>query len=344
MENKILEFIKKNKKVKVAQMVTSFGISRQYLNRFLQKLVQSNKIIKIGKGPAVEYILYNSQNIKKIKENIREKTYTLHLKKPFLGEDYVWKKVLDEYVSFLSPSKNAFKILSFAFTEMLNNSLEHSKTNKIDIVAKKVGPKFFCSIRDFGIGAFANVKDKFGFQTEFDAINFILKGKQTTDPKNHTGQGVFFTSKIVDEFVLQSHELKLKINNSNDEYGVEKEKNISGTAIEFSLNLHSKKDIGKIFGKFTDKEFVFDKTEIKIKLYELQTDFVSRSMAKRLLMGLEKFTVILLDFEGVDFIGQGFADEIFRVWQRQHPQIKIAYENVSKDILFMINYAKNNGS
>ena len=35
-------------------------------------------------------------------------------------------------------------------------------------------------------------------------------------------------------------------------------------------------------------------------------------------VGLERFREVVLDFAGVDAIGQGFADEVFRVWARAH--------------------------
>lgn len=69
------------------------------------------------------------------------------------------------------------------------------------------------------------------------------------------------------------------------------------------------------------------KTEVKVRLY--QTEFISRSEARRLLTGLDRFKTIILDFKGVKTVGQGFADEIFRVFKRNHPDIKIQTRNLS---------------
>ena len=63
---------------------------------------------------------------------------------------------------------------------------------------------------------------------------------------------------------------------------------------------------------------------------------LSRSQARRLLFGLEKFRIINLGFSDVAQIGQAFADEIFRVYQKRFPQIRINYENVNKVVEFMI--------
>jgi len=73
----------------------------------------------------------------------------------------------------------------------------------------------------------------------------------------------------------------------------------------------------------------------------MDDSFISRSQARRVLTGLEKFKEITLDFSDVETIGQGFADEVFRVWKNNHPDIKINYQNTNENILFMIKRAKS---
>lgn len=63
---------------------------------------------------------------------------------------------------------------------------------------------------------------------------------------------------------------------------------------------------------------------------------MSRSQAKRVILGLEKFQQITLDFSGVRFVGQGFVDEVFRVFKRAHPNSTINYINANSDVTFMI--------
>ena len=66
---------------------------------------------------------------------------------------------------------------------------------------------------------------------------------------------------------------------------------------------------------------------------------VSRAQAKRVLAGIEGFQEVLLDFAGVDSIGQAFADEIFRVFARSHPEIELVAINASEDVTRMIRRA-----
>jgi biotin operon repressor len=85
-------------------------------------------------------------------------------------------------------------------------------------------------------------------------------------------------------------------------------------------------------------DFRFQKTRIHVKL--LQKDYISRSEARRLLANLEKFSEIKLDFRGVRSIGQGFADEIFRVFINRHPGIIIESENANRVVGAMLRHVQ----
>ena len=97
----------------------------------------------------------------------------------------------------------------------------------------------------------------------------------------------------------------------------------------------------EIFDEYTSDDFVFNKTKITVHLAKdyLGHDFVSRSLAKRILMNVEKFKIIVLDFENIDNIGQGFADEVFRVFKNKNPDITIVPINMNEEIEFMVNRA-----
>ena len=100
----------------------------------------------------------------------------------------------------------------------------------------------------------------------------------------------------------------------------------------------------EIFDEYTSDDFVFNKTKITVHLAKdcLGHDFVSRSLAKRILMNVEKFKIIVLDFENIGNIGQGFADEVFRVFKNKNPDITIVPVNMNEEIEFMINRAMKN--
>lgn len=67
----------------------------------------------------------------------------------------------------------------------------------------------------------------------------------------------------------------------------------------------------------------FARTRPSVRLARSGTLFVSRSEARRLLAGLERFSEVELDFDGVAEVGQGFVDEVFRVWPADHPGTRL---------------------
>lgn len=195
---------------------------------------------------------------------------------------------------------------------------------------------FEFKIRDFGIGIFKNVKDSFHLENEYQGAEHVLKGKQTTLPERHFGQGIFFTSRIADHYV--------QIENKMDDAYFADAPYLNGTQVEFSIKQKTKKILKTLFDRFTsDKDtFDFDKNILRVRLRANQ-ELVSRSEARRLLMGLEDYKVIIFDFKGMLGIGQAFADEIFRVYTNQHPEKNVSYENAGLAVEFMIQRAKAEG-
>lgn len=165
-------------------------------------------------------------------------------------------------------------------------------------------------------------------------------------PKSHSGEGIFFTSRIADVFTLDSYGYQLIVNNEIPDVFVQKtKKQKRGTKVTFAINNKSKKHLNKIFEKYADitkdSDYGFDKTEILVKLYTVGGVYVSRSQARRILSGLEKFKIIVFDFDKVPMVGQAFADEIFRVFHNKYPEIRFKMINMTEGIKFMIERAKN---
>ena len=81
--------------------------------------------------------------------------------------------------------------------------------------------------------------------------------------------------------------------------------------------------------------------QINISIKQLCRDYpVSRAQAKRLCNRFEKFQIVELDFSGIEEIGQGFAHEIFMVFQKAHENVNIVPLNMSERVEKMINHVK----
>ena len=338
LKETISEKIKANGQIKTADIIKITGFSREYINRFLRELRNKGKIILIGRANKAHYILADKKNLQKAKSKILK----IHkfLKNSNLSEDIVSEDIKRETGIFFNLKNNIKRIVEYAFLEMLNNAIEHSRSKNVEIIVKRDLDNIRFDIVDFGVGVFNNIMKKRSLKSRMEAIQDLLKGKQTTAPDSHSGQGIFFTSRIADNFVLESSNKKLIFNNIVDDVFVNDIKDFKGTRVIFVISLNAIKRIKNIFDKYSGEFYEFNKTEVNIKLYKVDTDYISRSQARRVLVGLDKFKVIILDFKNVKTVGQSFADEIFRVWKRDHPKIEVKTINSNENIDFMINRAK----
>jgi hypothetical protein len=204
------------------------------------------------------------------------------------------------------------------------------------------------SVSDDGIGIFNNIKKGFNLLDEKDALLELAKGKRTTDSSRHSGQGIFFSSKVFDDFYIKSNELTYRTNpkiinqtNTDRTHKGNSQNTKSSTFVYMSLVNNSGKILKDIFDEFsTEIPGDFDKTIIPIHLIN-STDLVARSQARRILSGLELFKEVILDFKDVEYIGQAFGDEIFRVFSNMNPNIKISAKNANDEVQYMINRAMN---
>jgi len=339
-QEKINEIAQKKGKINTKEIAEEFKVSRQYTSGMISSLVKAGKLIKIGSTRKAFYIFpeYASRH-----KEIFPTKLVKALKNENLEEHKVLKEIEDNLPFLFKLSENVRDIFTYAFLEMLNNAIEHSQSKNIIIEVKTENKTLSFCVNDFGIGVFRSVMEKKGLQSELEAVEDLLKGKTTTAPKLHSGEGIFFTSKVGDIFILDSFGNQLTIDNKIKDVFLKKQKSKKGTKVVFKMAINSPIHLGNIFKKYSDVEtgdYGFDKTEIKIKLYTIGGIYISRSQARRVLVGLEKFKFITLDFDKVPMVGQGFADEIFRVFHLKYPKIKIQEINTNSAVQFMIERAK----
>src|SRR5688572_19822491 len=95
--------------------------------------------------------------------------------------------------------------------------------------------------------------------------------------------------------------------------------------------------ITKILDSITKNRLLCKSTHIVVELArDQETEYISRSQAKRILVGLEKFHLVVLDFRNVRTVGQAFVDEVFRVFGQDHPEVKFEHINANENVEFMI--------
>ena len=336
-KEKILRNIETKQSSTGKELTELLGISRQAVNKHLKELIQNGRVIK---GGTTKGAVYRPAAAKGGVVPARRFTKTYLL--AGLEEDRVFQEQATILNLKSQLGKPAWDTAYYAFTEMLNNAIEHSESEQCSVNTSVDQYSFNFTIRDFGIGIFYSVFSKFDLPNENAAIGELIKGKTTTMRERHAGEGVFFTSKAADSVSFRSHRTNLTFDNLRRDVFVEERRFIKGTQVDFSISRHSKRRLNKLFQEFAPEEFEyrFEKTRVQVKLFK--EDCISRSEAKRLLSGLEKFGEITLDFKGVKSIGQGFADEVFRVFKNAHPAVLIRTENLSPSLEPIIYHVVDN--
>ncbi len=335
----ILDIANKNKIFKTAHVVNAHKgkYTRQYVSSIINQMVAEGILLKGGSTASAIYAL--PQNSDHVFETIK-----LRFKREALEEHRVFNNIRDKHNLIRSLQENVSSILFYGFTEMLNNAIEHSKSKYVEIEIKVDTKNLTFVINDFGVGVFRNVMSERGLKSEVEAMQDLLKGKTTTQPHSHTGEGIFFTSKVADVFELDSFGYKMRVDNIiQDVFFQETSEIKKGTKVTFMISVNSPKHLNDVFSKFVTEagEVGFDKTEILIRLFTQGTIYISRSQARRILSGLDKYKSIVLDYEKVSTVGQAFADEIYRVFKNNHPNIKIESRNMIEPVRFMVDRAES---
>ncbi|MBW2605273.1 MAG: DUF4325 domain-containing protein [Deltaproteobacteria bacterium] len=326
----IRQFILKNVEnhpkdlVKIAS--NKFDISRQAINKHIQILVKQKSIQAYGTTRSRQYSL---RSVK-----VLEKSYSLGHN---LEEDVVWRN--DILLTMDDFPDNVINIWSYCFSEIFNNAIDHSRGKFVAVNVTKTAVTTEIYIYDDGEGIFKKIQRELNLLDESHAVLELSKGKLTTDPSRHTGEGIFFSSRMVDDFIILSGKTYFSHHHTNDiDWIMERQKSQKGTGVFMKMKNNTSKTLKKVFDQFTSGEdYGFNKTVIPVNLVKYGDELlVSRSQAKRLLSRVDRFKTVILDFDGVEAIGQAFADEIFRVFASKNKEIRLVHIKANEDVEQMI--------
>ena len=319
------------------KVAKNFGLSRQGASRYIRRMVAERQLIKKGETRSREYFL---PVLAELDENLPVS--------PEWPEDKVWRTEVAPIINGVAA--NVADICHHGVSEMVNNVIDHSGSTDFLISVRRTAAKIDINIFDRGVGIFRKIKEAFNLEDDRHAIFELTKGKITTDPDRHTGEGIFFTSRMFDTFSILSGGLFLWHRREGHDWLIQAGDYQPGTTVTMKIGVNSTHTSKEVFDKYTrvgaediDSEgidvgdYAFARTRIVVDLMRFEGEsLVSRSQAKRLVARLDKFREIILDFRDVESIGPAFADEIFRVYQREHPEIKLIYLNANEAVAAMI--------
>ena len=323
-----LYLIAENGKDVAKRLAEEFGFSRQTASMHLKALLQDNLISAEGNTRARTYSLEPTQ------EKLRS------YERAGLQEDRVWLELVSPVVKDLP--ENVRDIWHYGATEMVNNAIDHSGSPFVLVHITMNALYTDCWVMDEGQGIFLKIQKALGLYDPREAILELSKGKLTTDPNNHTGEGIFFTSRVFDQFYIFSGKLRFIHTNRQVDFLIEDPSDKQGTHVFMRLFNNSERTVKTVFDEYAaPEEYTFSKTVVPVHLAQYEGEkLVSRSQAKRLYQRFEKFRYVVLDFEGVAEIGQSFADELFRVFSIAHPAVELTPINANTSVSQMITRAE----
>jgi hypothetical protein len=326
----ILENVEKHSAGIAALTSEKFSITRQAVHRHLANLISEGALAPTGKTRNRTYQLCPLLE--------HQQSFTFG---PGVDEDFAWSKDVEPIVGKFP--ENVVTIWQYCFTEMFNNAMDHSGAHSAFLKITKTAANTQMLLMDEGVGIFKKIQTAMHLADERHAILELSKGKLTTDPAKHTGQGLFFTSRLLDSFDILSGSVYFShVLGNEEDWIVERPESRAGTAIFMKLNNHTSKTFKKISDMYSDEEDLgFIKTVVPVRLAQYGNEnLISRSQAKRVMARVELFKVVVLNFEGVSTVGQAFTDEIFRVFANNHPLIQIMPINANSEVKRMIESAK----
>ena len=294
----------------------SLGINQNTVHSYITEMIESGVITRKKRG---EYELVQ-----------RTYEYRLERSRGDLDSDI---SAYSHYLAALlqDTAKNVQGIWEYAFSEMINNVMDHSAASEAVVLVERDSVRTAVILKDNGVGIFRKIRDYFGLESLDEAIEELFKGKLTTDSLHHSGEGIFFTSRMMDDFLILSDGKVFCIDKYDESILSDIGMPDTGTVIYMNLSNTSNKTAKEIFDRYSDIDSGFTKTSIPLRnIYDSSP--VSRSQARRLSHRLDRFEEVTLDFDGLEWMGQGFAHELFVVFTREHPEVRLLPVNMNNAV------------
>jgi anti-sigma regulatory factor (Ser/Thr protein kinase) len=330
----ILQHIFWNSTSPVPDVASQFEVTRQAVQRHMRELSESRRIIASGKTRYKRFRLAQLGHV--------TRTYTL---REGFNEDQAWKDIVHPRAKELKWSSEETDICHYGVTEMVNNVIDHAEAKRVRVTLGLTEISVQLIVEDDGVGIFTKVAGALKLSDPHQALLELSKGKFTTDPRRHTGEGLFFTARLFDRFAIVSDTLRfMHVLNQDVWLTDDLRRRFRGTSVVLELLRPSVRSMQQVFAQFSSgpDDYRFAKTRVPLKLATFGDDsLISRSSARRVLARADRFDEVILDFVGVRTIGQAFADEIFRVFAAEHPGVELRVTNASPGVTAMIRRAQN---
>ncbi len=305
------------------QVQDRFGMTRQSVHAHLRSLEEEGLIEGTGRTRARQWRA----------KVLQQRRFNLPVA---MGpaEDELWRDLMAPRLGPLPD--NLREICQFGLGELLANALEHSGAQGLLAGFQRTGARLRFVVRDDGEGVFRKLRRYLDLSDDRHVLLELAKGRLSSDPNRHPGQGLFFTARAFDGFALESDGLRFVHRPGVDSWWLEEDvETRPGTRVLLELNLFGERRLEETFARFRTQGGgpAFTRTRVPLALARYGDENLStRSQARRVAARLDRFREVWLDFRDVPAIGPAFADELFRNWARRHPEVELRWIKTAPEV------------
>ena len=317
--NYITELVARNEPHLNRKVQETFGLSRTSVSRYINKLLEEKVLQKA-----------DTQCHYQLVEQVHQLSQSLI--GPHANEDTLYQQFRPYIQDFPEQAKSNF---GFIFLEMMNNALEHSGASRVKATMWVNPIRLRGTIVDNGIGIFQRIRKFFRDElneeiSSEDAKLQLVSGGFTSDRGRHGGEGIYNSSLIADSFAIRSENLIFARNYELiDSFGISLKTRQKGTCVYFSVHRDTQKTLAGATHANPDDGFF--RVTLPLKQMTLTgTALIARSQARRFTFNFIDKREVVLDFEGITELCQPFAHELFSVYHKAHPEVKLITRNTTE--------------
>ena len=318
-----------------AHVAQELQCSRRQAGRLLHKLVTLQWLVSLG---TPRKPLYRPGPLRQV-----VKRYAL----AGLQEDLPWRRDFAPCFELAAPM---MRMAQHAFTELLNNAIDHSAGSAVAVSMRQTPLQLQLLVSDDGCGVFQRIAQSFDILDPQLAMLELSKGKLTSAPNRHSGHGLFFTSRLADVFDIHANDSAFQCRAwERRTWHAGRPGPVaarSGTSIYLAIALDTTRTLESVqrAHSASGTGYDFERTSVPLHLIgggAADTMLASRADAKRALHRLGQFRHAEIDFSGIGHIGHGFADEIFRIFGRQHPALELHPVGMAPQVAAMVHSVRS---
>jgi len=308
-----------------AHLMERLSISRRRATLILRKLVAMQWLQSLG---TPRKPLYRPGPLRQVVQR-----YPL----AGLQEDLPWRL---DFAPFFELPANVSRMAHHAFTELLNNAIDHSGGSQVTVSMRQTPVQLQLLISDDGCGVFQRIEQSFQINDPALAMLELSKGKLTSAPERHSGHGLFFTSRLADVFDLHANQAAFQSRAwEARRWRSGRPASRLGTSVYLAITLDTPRTLDAVLRAHSADAagYAFECTSVPLHLIAGSGQILaSRADAKRVSSRLARFRTAEIDFEGITDIGHGFADELFRVFQRENPSLQLTPLRMAPQVAAMV--------